>query len=107
MLNLRTGNWLVVFLVPFAFIGIFGSVFKEGTPVVTVFSPVQVQQPRRWGPYHSRGTVLIPPVECAEKYRCRKERCRDYNCMDRITVDEVSEAISTWLDDSQRKEPRE
>ena len=77
------------------------------TPVVTVFSPVQVQQPRRWGPYHSRGTVLIPPVECAEKYRCRKERCRDYNCMDRITVDEVSEAISTWLDDSQRKEPRE
>jgi ABC-2 type transport system permease protein len=32
------GNWLVVFLVPFAFIGIFGSVFKEGTPVVTVFA---------------------------------------------------------------------
>lgn len=32
------GNWLVVFLVPFAFIGIFGSVFKEGTPVVTAFA---------------------------------------------------------------------
>jgi len=32
------GNWLVVFLVPVAFIGIFGSVFKEGTPVVTVFA---------------------------------------------------------------------
>ena len=32
------GNWLVVFLVPFAFIGIFGAVFKEGTPVVTVFA---------------------------------------------------------------------
>jgi len=30
-------NWLVVFLVPFAFIGIFGASFSEGTPVVTVY----------------------------------------------------------------------
>ncbi|HSG42296.1 MAG TPA: ABC transporter permease [Anaerolineales bacterium] len=30
-------NWLVVFLVPFAFIGIFGVTFLEGTPVVTVY----------------------------------------------------------------------
>jgi len=30
-------NWLVVFLVPFAFIGIFGATFREGTPVVTVY----------------------------------------------------------------------
>jgi len=37
------GNWLVVFLVPFAFIGIFGSVFKEGTPVVTVFAVIEDQ----------------------------------------------------------------
>jgi ABC-2 type transport system permease protein len=32
------GNWLTVFLVPLAFIGIFGAVFKEGTPVVTVYA---------------------------------------------------------------------
>ena len=32
------GNWLVVFLVPFAFIGVFGATFKEGTPVVTIFA---------------------------------------------------------------------
>lgn len=32
------GNWLVVFLVPFAFIGILGSVFRGGTPVVTVYA---------------------------------------------------------------------
>jgi ABC-2 type transport system permease protein len=31
------GNWLTVFLVPFAFIGIFGSIFSQGTPVVTVY----------------------------------------------------------------------
>ena len=31
-------NWLIVFLVPFAFIGIFGAVFKEGTPVVTIYA---------------------------------------------------------------------
>jgi len=32
------GNWLTVFLVPLAFIGILGSVFGKGTPVVTVFA---------------------------------------------------------------------
>jgi ABC-2 type transport system permease protein len=32
------GNWLTVFLVPLAFIGIFGSVFSKGTPVVTIFA---------------------------------------------------------------------
>ena len=32
------GNWVVVFLVPFAFIGVLGSVFREGTPVVTVYA---------------------------------------------------------------------
>jgi ABC-2 type transport system permease protein len=32
------GNWLTVFLLPLAFIGILGSVFGKGTPVVTVFA---------------------------------------------------------------------
>ena len=32
------GNWLTVFLVPFAFIGIFGASFSQGTPVVTVYA---------------------------------------------------------------------
>lgn len=32
------GNWLVVFLLPFAFIGLLGSVFSGGTPVVTVYA---------------------------------------------------------------------
>jgi ABC-2 type transport system permease protein len=32
------GNWLTVFLLPLAFIGILGSVFSTGTPVVTVFA---------------------------------------------------------------------
>jgi len=32
------GNWLTVFLVPFAFIGIFGATFSKGTPVVTVYA---------------------------------------------------------------------
>lgn len=30
-------NWLTVFLVPFAFIGIFGATFSQGAPVVTVY----------------------------------------------------------------------
>jgi ABC-2 type transport system permease protein len=32
------GNWLVVFLLPFAFIGILGSVFRGGTLVVTAYA---------------------------------------------------------------------
>ena len=32
------GNWLVVFLLPLAFVGILGSVFGKGTPVITVFA---------------------------------------------------------------------
>lgn len=70
------------------------------TPVVTLFSPLRVQQPRRWGPYHSRGSVLTPPVTCPESRRCRKDRCADYDCMDRISVDEVLTAMGTWLDKS-------
>jgi len=30
-------NWLVVFLVPLAFIGIFGATFQQGIPVITVY----------------------------------------------------------------------
>lgn len=32
------GNWLVVFLLPLAFVGILGSVFGKGTPVITAFA---------------------------------------------------------------------
>jgi len=31
-------NWLVVFLVPLAFIGIFGATFSQGIPVITVYA---------------------------------------------------------------------
>ena len=31
-------NWLVVFLVPIAFIGIFGATFSQGIPVITVYA---------------------------------------------------------------------
>jgi len=32
------GNWIVVFLVPLAFIGIFGATFSKGIPVITVYA---------------------------------------------------------------------
>ena len=32
------GNWLTVFLVPLAFIGIFGATFQQGIPVITVYA---------------------------------------------------------------------
>ena len=68
------------------------------TPVITIFSPLGVQQPRRWGPYHARSTVLSPPVGCGEKYRCSAGRCPDYDCMDRITVEDAFSAVTEWLD---------
>jgi ADP-heptose:LPS heptosyltransferase len=67
------------------------------TPVVTLFSPVQVQHPRRWGPYHARGTTFLPPVECPEKFRCRGSRCPYFDCLDGIAVEDVSIAVGRWL----------
>jgi ADP-heptose:LPS heptosyltransferase len=72
------------------------------TPVVTLFSPVGVQRARRWGPYHARGTVLTPPVDCRENYRCRLRRCRHHDCMDLISVGEVLEAVREWTPDGVR-----
>ena len=70
------------------------------TPVVTLFSPVQVQHPRRWGPYHARGTTFLPPVDCPEKYRCRGSRCPHFDCLDKIAVEDVSRAIGRWMSES-------
>jgi ADP-heptose:LPS heptosyltransferase len=68
------------------------------TPVVALFSPVQVQHPRRWGPYHARGTTLLPPVDCPEKYRCRGSRCRHFDCLDQIAVEDVAIAAGRWVE---------
>lgn len=68
------------------------------TPVIAIFSPLGVQQPRRWGPYNSRGTVVTPDLGCGEKHRCSAGRCPDYDCMERITVDEVFTALAGWLE---------
>ena len=70
------------------------------TPVVTLFCPVRVQHPRRWGPYHARGTTFLPPVDCPEKYRCRGSRCPHFDCLDKIAVEDVSRATGRWLSGS-------
>jgi ADP-heptose:LPS heptosyltransferase len=67
------------------------------TPVVTMFSPVQVQHPRRWGPYHARGTTFLPTVDCPEKYRCRGSRCPHFDCLDKIAVEDVKAAADRWI----------
>jgi ADP-heptose:LPS heptosyltransferase len=72
------------------------------TPVVTLFSPVQVQHPRRWGPYHARGTIFLPPVDCPEKHRCRGRRCPHFDCLDGIAVENVSIAVRRWISGGRR-----
>lgn len=70
------------------------------TPVVTIFSPLKVQHPRRWGPYLSRGTVLYPTVECPERHRCSGRRCDYFDCMEMITPEEAFQAVSEYLHSS-------
>jgi ADP-heptose:LPS heptosyltransferase len=72
------------------------------TPVVTLFSPVQVQHPRRWGPYHARGTTFLPPVDCPEKYHCRGSRCPHFDCLERISAEDVSIAVRRWMSGESR-----
>lgn len=58
-----------------------------GKSLDTIFSPIQVHQPRRWAP---RGLspdqvrVHVPQVACPAKNKCLHRLCVHYNCMDTV-----------------------
>ena len=60
-------------------------------PTVSLFCPIRVCSPVRWGPIGNNSRVLMPDVPQCE--RCTAERCRYYNCMDLITVESAGEAV--------------
>ncbi len=63
------------------------------TPVISLFSPIQVQQSRRWAPRGEDVYILSPVVSCPAVFKCLGEKCSAYFCMDRISVDQVLQQI--------------
>ena len=66
-----------------------------GTPVVSIYCPIFVCQPKRWGPIGKNDIVIVPDVPFCE--RCVFEDCEYYDCMDRISVDRVFEELTKRL----------
>ncbi len=66
-----------------------------GTHVVSIYCPIFVCQPRRWGPIGERDVAIVPDVPFCEK--CVFEKCGYYDCMDRISVDMVFEEVKKRL----------
>ncbi len=65
------------------------------TPVVAFFSPVFIQSPIRWGPYWGKKLVIIPPVKCPYKWKCKFEKCRFYDCFQKIDFTPVIEFLKS------------
>ena len=71
-----------------------------GRPVVTFYSPIQVQSSKRWGPFvrdSGKVHVLSPEVACGQVFSCIKERCPHFFCMDRLTVKHALDEVIRYL----------
>lgn len=62
---------------------------STGQPTLGIFSPVRVQQPRRWGPQGLKVATLMPTVECPGQMSCLGSQCQLFDCMERITSDDA------------------
>jgi heptosyltransferase I len=54
---------------------------STGVPTLGLFSPVRVQQPKRWGPQGERVSVLMPVVQCPGEMSCLGPACEKFDCM--------------------------
>src|SRR3989338_7347536 len=66
-----------------------------GTPVVSIYCPIFVCQPKRWGPIGEKDIALMPDVPFCKK--CIFEKCKYYDCMDKISVDTVFKEVEKRL----------
>jgi len=69
-------------------------------PVVTFFSPIKVQSPKRWGPYSGRkqrAFTFVPDVLCPAKYKCIEKKCNYFPCMQRVSVDSTLKQVEKQL----------
>jgi len=67
---------------------------STGRPTLGLFSPVRVQQPKRWGPHGERAQVLMPVVKCPGELRCLGSVCPHYDCMTQIRVEDVIKTLN-------------
>ncbi len=66
-----------------------------GTPTVSLFSPLIVTRPQRWGPIGNKHVVLSPKLpECKN---CRPKHCGHADCLELIPISEVLAAINKLL----------
>ncbi|MBN1114156.1 MAG: glycosyltransferase family 9 protein [Oligoflexia bacterium] len=70
-------------------------------PVVSIFSPVLVQSPKRWGPYSKNAVSVVPEADCPGRLHCLGSRCEFYNCMDTISVENVFDKTKRMYDSSE------
>jgi ADP-heptose:LPS heptosyltransferase len=75
-----------------------------GTPTVSIFCPIVVCAPRRWGPLGDDHRVLVPDVPPCRA--CTGEKCKHYDCMALVSIDKVIESLNSILE-SPRRDPRE
>jgi lipopolysaccharide heptosyltransferase II len=66
-----------------------------GTPVVALFSPLQVASPKRWGPYGEENEMIMPPVDTC--FKCEVQKCPQFNCMEIIDPDEIVSKVKKIL----------
>jgi heptosyltransferase I len=68
---------------------------STGVPTVGIFSPVRVQQPRRWGPQGDHTTTVLPPIKnCPGELSCLETKCQHFPCMNKITVSDLLSALA-------------
>lgn len=66
-----------------------------GTSSVSLFSPLIVCRPQRWGPIGNKNIVLMPELpECKD---CRPDKCANPDCLDLIPAKQVMEAAVKLL----------
>ncbi len=76
-------------------------------PLVTLFCPIFVCTPRRWGPYMSPAAEIITPEAVSndknniinQKYciKCTGAKCKHYNCMDMIEIKEIIDKLKNLI----------
>ncbi len=59
------------------------------TPVIGIYSPIQVQHPRRWAARGENVFILKPDIDCPAQFHCLKEKCKHYDCMRQITPERL------------------
>lgn len=65
-----------------------------GITVVGLYSPIQVQHPKRWGPRGEKVHILLPPqAQCPAQKQCLGSQCNDHPCLSTIRPDQVLECL--------------